>query len=123
METKEKAIVEQVAKMVLGDCPFCGSPMTVDVDDEVFGKGSHHPTADCWLSNNLIYHADLVRLWNQRAGEDKLKEENEKLSGALLAVFGMHKRTMELISQWDQDMAQNLAVILGLDGLLQIPTE
>jgi len=107
---------------VLQQCPFCGSPMTVDVDDEVFGKGSHHPTADCWLSNNLIYHDDLVRLWNKRPGEDRLKDENEALTKALFAAFGLHKRTMELIMQWDKDMAQNLAVILVMDGLGKIKT-
>jgi len=66
--------------MELKPCPFCGGILERCDDSPIYGQSAMHPEADCLFSNNLLFHKDIVSMWNKRNGIDALRAEIAKLT-------------------------------------------
>ena len=64
-------------------CPFCGASLERCDDSPIYGQSAMHPEADCMFSNNMLFHKDIMSMWNKRHGEDALRAELAKTQKAL----------------------------------------
>lgn len=67
----------------LKPCPFCGASLERCDDSPIYGQSAMHPEADCMFSNNMLFHNDIMSMWNKRHGEGSLRSELAKTQKAL----------------------------------------